>query len=80
MLLRRQGSATDPHDETFRDTQGLALKGLVDGMKAAVMALAAVVVATSGVMADEMPKGLWRHPHPLTHHTNRVELTHGDLL
>ena len=44
------------------------------------MALAAVAVATCGVMADEMPKGLWRHPHPLTHHTNRLERTAGRWL
>ena len=44
------------------------------------MVLAAVVVATGGVMADEMPKGLWAHPHPLTHHTNRVGRTAGRRL
>ena len=44
------------------------------------MALAAVVVAAGGVMADEMPKGLWAHPHPLTHHTNRVGRTAGRRL
>ena len=44
------------------------------------IALAAVVVAAGGVMADEMPKGLRAHPHPLTHHTNRVERTSGRRL
>ena len=44
------------------------------------IALAAVVAATCGVMADEMPKGLWAHPNPLVHHTNRVERTAGRRL
>ena len=44
------------------------------------MALTAVAVATGGVMADEMPKGLRAHPHPLVHHTNRVERTAGRRL
>ena len=44
------------------------------------MVLAAVVAAAGGVMADEMPKGLWAHPHPLTHHTNRVTRTAGRRL
>ena len=44
------------------------------------MVLATVAVATCSAIADEMPKGLCRHPHPLTHHTNRVERTAGRRL